>query len=86
MAGYEFNHGKNIFAVPPSPVGADWSAIPFFSDVAVDTQRATLGVDLQPYDSLSLYVRYVLYDWNDVAADLGSGTTNMVLAGGTVTW
>ena len=86
MAGYEWNHGANSFSVPPSPAGADWTLLPSLSDVTVETQRATVGVDLQPYDNTNLYLRYVFYDWNDIAANLDSGTANMVLGGGEVTW
>jgi hypothetical protein len=86
MAGYEWNHGTNNFTVPPSPVGANWSQLPSLSDVNVETQRATLGADFQPYRNTSLYARYVLYDWNDIAANFDSGTANMFLFGGTMTW
>jgi hypothetical protein len=86
MAGYEWNHGANDFLVPVSPAGADWSLLPSLSDVTVETQRATVGMDLQPYRNMGLYARYVFFDWNDIAANLGSGTANMFLGGGTVTW
>jgi hypothetical protein len=86
LAGYEWNHGDNNFVVPPSPAGADWSLLPFLADVTVETQRATVGADYQPYDNTNLYLRYVFYDWNDIAANLGSGTANMVLVGGEVRW
>jgi hypothetical protein len=86
MAGYEWNHGTNRFSLPASPAGADWTLLPVLSDVAVETQRATIGADFQPYRNLSLYARYVLYDWNDIAANFDSGTANMFLGGGTMTW
>jgi hypothetical protein len=80
-AGYEWVRGDNSFVVPPSPAGADWSLLPSFSDVVVETQRVTAGVDWQPYANTSVYFRYVLFDYDDIAANLDSGTANMFLAG-----
>jgi hypothetical protein len=85
-AGYEFNRGTNVFTVPGSPAGADWSMLPSFADVIIETQRATLGADWQPYNNLTVFVRYVYYDWNDIGADLDNGTAHMGLAGASVIW
>jgi hypothetical protein len=86
LAGYEWNHGTNVFSVPASPAGADWSRLPSIADVEVITQRATAGVDWQPYQHMSVYFRYVYFDWNDISADVDSGTAHMFLAGLTAVW
>jgi hypothetical protein len=84
--GYEWNRGSNAFAVPPSPVGADWSLLPFLSDVIVETQRFTAGTDWQPRRNMNLYLRYILFDYDDLATGLDTGTAHMALAGGSVIW
>jgi len=85
-AGYEWDHGTNIFSVPASPAGADWSLLPSLADVIVETQRATLGADWQPYDNVVVFARYVYYDWNDISAGLESGTAHMALGGASISW
>jgi hypothetical protein len=87
MAGYEWDRGANFFGVPPSPnPGVDWSLLPYLSDVSVITQRVTAGIDWKPYHNTDVYLRYVLYDFEDISSHLYSGTTNMILAGATRTW
>ncbi|MAT68320.1 MAG: hypothetical protein CMJ58_02235 [Planctomycetaceae bacterium] len=86
VGGYEWNRGSNVFAVPASTAGADWSQLPFLSDVRVQTQRWTAGIDWQPRLLANLYLRYVNFDYDDLSAGLTSGTANMFLAGGTLNW
>jgi hypothetical protein len=86
LCGYEWNRGNNVFGVPPSPVGADWSLLPSLSDVIVETQRLTAGADWQPRPNMNLYMRYILFDFDDISSGLGTGTAHMALAGGTVVW
>jgi hypothetical protein len=81
IAGYEWNWGDNSFDVAPSPSGADWSLVPFLADVKVITNRFTAGVDWQTSPTLNTYARYILFDYDDVAADLDSGTAHMFLVG-----
>jgi hypothetical protein len=85
-AGYEWNRGANAFVVPPSIAGADWSQLASFSDVVIETQRATAGADWQPYDNLTVYVRYIYYDWEDVGAGLDTGRAHMALGGASLIW
>jgi hypothetical protein len=96
-AGYEWNRGSNTFRVPPSPAGANWFLLPAIGDVVTETQRVTLGADWQPYDSLTLFARYIFYDWNDISArdpatppgwlrNDDSGLAHMGLAGATLIW
>jgi hypothetical protein len=84
IAGYEWNHGRNVFFVPPSPVGADWSLLPSLADVDVKTQRWTAGVDWQAYDDMYVFCRYNLFDYQDDSGNPVSGDAHMALGG--VSW
>lgn len=88
VGGYEWNRGLNAFIVPPSPAGADWSLLPSLSDVIVETTRVTAGVDWQPnlFGDMNVYFRYILFDYEDLATGLNSGTSNMILAGAGANW
>ena len=87
LAGFEWDRGTNTFVVPPSPnPGVDWSLLPSLSDVIVETQRFTTGIDWLPYHDMNVYLRYQFYDYNDISSNLNSGTAHMVLAGATRTW
>ena len=81
VGSVEWNRGSNVFSVPPSIAGADWTALPSFSDVIVETTRINLGVDHQFRPSMNAYFRYVHFDFEDLSEDFNSGTTNMFLAG-----
>lgn len=84
VCGFEWDRGTNIFSVPPSPAGADWSLLPFLSDVIVETTRINAGFDHQISPATDCYFRYVLFDYQDDAATFNSGTAHMFLAG--LTW
>jgi hypothetical protein len=86
VAGYEWVSGTNVFSVPPSPAGADWSQLPFFSDIDVDTQRWTAGMDWRAYRDMSVYFRYIYFDYNDPANVFEDGTAHMALAGADYIW
>lgn len=87
VAGYEWNRGNNVFKNPPSPnPGVDWSLLPTFSDVIVETNRVTAGIDWQPRRNADVYLRYVLFDYDDRSAGIDSGTSHMVLGGGGLNW
>jgi hypothetical protein len=89
VGGYEWDRGTNTFAVPTSPHAADgvnWSLLPSLSDVVVETQRLTTGIDWQPFCDLDVYLRYQYFDYEDLSTNLNSGTAHMVLAGATRTW
>ncbi len=81
VGGVEWDRGSNVFSVPLSPAGADWSALPSFSDVLVETTRIHLGVDHEFRPSMNAYLRYVHFDFEDFSEDYNSGTANMILAG-----
>lgn len=84
MCGYEYNRGDNAFAAPASTTGADWSLLPSYSDVVVETQRWTAGVDWHPYRRTNVFARYVYFDYNDIASSIDSGTSHMALGGASV--
>jgi hypothetical protein len=86
VGGVEWNRGFNGFTVPPSPAGADWSLLPFLSDVIVETTRLTAGVDWQPFAATDVYLRYIVFDYDDISSGLYTGTAHMALAGATRTW
>jgi hypothetical protein len=87
VGGYEWNRGSNTFNLPPSPnPGVDWTLLPFLSDVIVETNRVTAGVDWQPYRSMDVYCRYILFDYDDLSSGLDSGVSHMALAGAGVNW
>jgi hypothetical protein len=89
IGGYEFNRGSNTFDIPLSPHaadGVDWSTVEEVADVIVETHRVTAGVDWQPYRDMNVYLRYIFFDYDDISADVTSGTAHMVLAGATRTW
>ncbi len=84
VGSVEWDRGSNVFSVPPSPAGADWTALPSFSDVIVETTRINLGVDHEFGPSMDAYFRYVHFDFEDLSTNFNSGTTNMFLAGLTI--
>lgn len=86
VAGYEWNRGNNSFTLPPFQEGADWSLLPSLSDVIVETNRVTAGVDWQPNGYMDVYFRYILFDYDDISAGRDSGTSHMALAGAGVNW
>jgi hypothetical protein len=86
VAGYEWVSGTNVFSVPPSPAGADWSLLPSLSDIDVDTQRWTAGMDWRAFRDMSIYFRYIYFDYNDPASVFEDGTAHMALAGTDFIW
>jgi hypothetical protein len=84
VGGVEWNEGSNSFTVPPSPAGANWTALPTFSDVAVETTRINVGIDHEFTPAANAYFRYVYFDYDDQSANIYSGTTNMFLLGMTM--
>jgi len=81
VGGYQWNRGTNTFNLPAFQDGANWSLLPSLSDVIVVTNRINAGVDWQPSRNTDVYLRYVLFDYDDIAANLDSGTSHMVLGG-----
>jgi hypothetical protein len=81
IAGVEWDRGNNSFSVPPSTTGADWSQLPIYSDVIVETIRIKAGIDYEIRSGIGCYFRYNYFDYADLGQNLYSGTANFFLAG-----
>jgi hypothetical protein len=79
--GVQYVHGENGINAFTSPPGQDWSALPGFTDVVVETVRLNVGLDFAIRQGVLSYVRYVYFDYEDETAFYNSGTSNMVLGG-----
>lgn len=90
----EWVRGKNRFdspspdpydlsptGTPGFPVTPDWSDLPDYSDVLVQTTRVSAGVDWQLTCSVTSYFRYIYFDYEDKSVDRNSGTAHMFLGG-----
>ena len=60
---------------------AAWPDLPQYFDVIVNRTRITGGFDWSPRDRISVYLRYVYEDYEDLSVDFNSGTTHMFLTG-----
>lgn len=79
--GFEWSRGSNVFSLSPSTTGADWSLLPGFADVIVETTRYRAGIDYQLTRALSCYFRYNVFDFEDKSEKFNSGTAHFFLAG-----
>lgn len=79
--GFEWNRGSNVFSVPPSTAGANWSALPSYSNVIVETMRIHLGIGHEFSPAMRGYFRYVQFDYEGLTANYNNGTANSFLAG-----
>ncbi len=81
----EWVRGSNTWLLP-SPAGADWSALPGFSNVVVETTRLSAGIDYWLGEGVSCYFRYIYYDYDGKSSTeiSNSGTSHMFLGGFTV--
>jgi hypothetical protein len=43
-------------------------------------------MDWQPREQVTLYARYVYFDWDDLSQGTYTGNTHMVLAGTSILW
>lgn len=91
--GYEWVRGddhidtRNLDQVGAGRPGATpWTDLPQYSRVLVITQRITAGLDWKPRDRMTVYMRYIYYDFDDKAMAFNSGTSHMVLGGASYIW
>lgn len=91
--GYEWVRGddrigsQNLALIGKGQPGAQpWTDLPGYSQVLVYTQRITAGVDWRPRDRLSVYFRYILFDYEDKPTTFNSGTAHMFLGGCSYVW
>ncbi len=66
---------------PSFPVTPDWSDLPNFSDVIVETTRISAGVDCAVSENVTCYFRYNYFDYEDESVGRNSGTAHMFLGG-----
>ena len=96
MGGYEYTWSRAVILAAPSPLTAndpsdttppptvvvpDWTLLPSLSDVVVDTNRVTAGVDYLLRDWVTVFFRYSLFDYADLAGTGNSGTLHGFLGG-----
>lgn len=81
--GLEYVRGANFFAAPPSPATAmpDYSDLPGYSQVRVNTYRATAGIDYRLSSNMNSYFRYNYFDYDDKSTPYNAGTAHMFLGG-----
>lgn len=94
--GYEYTWGHNRILAVPSPASAydpsdttapptvitpDWTLIPSLSDVVVQTNRVTAGVDYLVRRRITMFFRYSFFDYADLAGTGNSGQVHGVLGG-----
>jgi hypothetical protein len=93
LGGWEYTWSRNAINAAPAPATAfdnpgaavvvvpNWTAIPGLSTVQMQTTRMTAGVDYLLRERVTVYGRYVYYDYRDQTLGLVSGTTNGFLGG-----
>lgn len=74
--GYEFVRGRNSFALP-----GFYADIGPLSDVIVEINRVTAGIDYALRPNIDCYFRYQYFDYQDITLDVTSGTANWFLGG-----
>ncbi len=79
--GLVWNYGSNVYSVGQSQTGADWSSIPFYSNVIVQTMRYQAGLDYQLAPNILCYFRFNYFDFDDRTQDVNSGTSRFFLGG-----
>lgn len=81
--GFEFVRSYNYFDAPPAPPTAmpDYSDLPGYSEVRVNTYRIQAGVDYMLSNNLNTYLRYNYFDYDDMAQFYNAGTAHMLLGG-----
>jgi hypothetical protein len=81
MGGFFWTDGFNLFSVPQSQTGADWSQMPLFSDVRAETLRYQGGFDYRLSKSITCYFRANVFDYRDQSQGLTSGVSYFFLGG-----
>ena len=80
-AGIFFTDGLNVFNVPPSQTGANWSTMPVYSNVLAESIRYQGGFDYKLSQRISGYFRVNVFDYQDKSQGIGSGTSFFFLGG-----
>jgi hypothetical protein len=84
---FQFVRGRNTWVVPdgqtaddpPEPV--DFTSLPTYSAVIVETTRFGAGLDYELGCNASCYFKYMYYDYNDISGNIFSGSYHSLLGG-----
>jgi hypothetical protein len=94
--GYEYTWGHDRILAAPSPATAldpsdtvappttivpDWTLIPSLSQVVVQTNRITAGVDYLARERITVFFRYNFFDYRDLGGTGDSGQVHGFLGG-----
>lgn len=77
---FQFVRAQNTWSIA-SPAGADYSALPGFSAVIIETTRFGAGLEYELGCNSSCFFKYMYYDYSDKTGDILSGTYHMILGG-----
>jgi hypothetical protein len=78
-ASYEYVRGNDRF---DNRGFADlWPDLPVYSSVVVVTQRVGAGIDWKPREMMSVYLRYIYFNYSDDSPAHKSGTAHFILGG-----
>ena len=80
-AGIFFTDGLNVFTVPQSQTGANWSTMPTYSNVLAQSIRYQGGFDYKFTRNISSYFRVNVFDYLDKSQGIGSGTAFYFMGG-----
>jgi hypothetical protein len=80
-AGLFFTDGLNVFNVPASQTGANWSTMPVYSNVLAQSVRYQGGFDYKLSEKISGYFRVNVFDYQDKSQEIGTGTAFFFLGG-----
>ena len=85
---FQFVRGQNTWYVPngtsappPPTTPVDFSELPTYSAVIIETTRFGAGFDYELGHQSSVFFKYMFYDYQDKNGDVFSGTYHSVLGG-----
>ena len=79
--GYFLDRWLNVFNVPASQTGANWSRCPLYSNVLAQSVRYQGGFDYKFSQKISGYFRVNVFDYQDKSQEIGTGTSFFFLGG-----
>lgn len=80
--GLQYVRGRD--AINNSFSVGDWSQLPTFTSVNVQTWRCNAGVDYLVGEGIGCFVRYNYFDYGDMSLAANSGTSHFLLGGVTI--
>jgi hypothetical protein len=79
--GIFWTDGYNVFSVPQSQTGADWSQMPLYSNVRAESMRYQGGFDYRLSKKVSCYFRVNVFDYQDQSQGQNTGLSYFLLGG-----